>query len=373
MRFHGSTFLGRSLKVEPIRDHPKMGRVKVPEHMVSYVVGAAKKAPKVSRNNSHNHHSNNNNNNSPVQSLRSVSRPSPSPNNEPKRDVSVKELRKRKQQQEKEKLRADMEFNLSPTQEAELLRAARRGYLTLEGKSYSRNRQTNALAKAHRQYCDEREKPQIVLCKAVGVGSKRSPLDCLIVDLSPLRLTKGVGDDLMDDFMVQWKTQILVAAANTGMILRRDYREEGCQSLSMLHDDDDMDDMREGECVFVDMDQGITDQIASAEAETLLEYTITLTDDDSWATEPISRLPVVSLGILEGERCNAKAMAKELADLWDIPMEPLDQMETQETPQRDTKREDDQKNRGGKARRHRRNENKRRRQNHQRDINTYFR
>jgi hypothetical protein len=368
MRFHGSTFLGRSLKVEPIRDHPKMGRVKVPEHLVSYVVGAAKRAPKVNRNNNHR-----NDNNSPVQSLRSVSRPTtPSPNNEStKREVSSKELRKRKQQQQ-EKLRAEMEFTLTPTQQAELLRAARRGYLTLEGKGYSKDRQTNALAKAHRQYCDEREKPQIVLCKAVGVGSKRSPLDCLIVDLSPLRLTKGVGADLVDDFMVQWKTQILVAAANTGMTLRRDVKNEA--ELSILNDDDIDDTEDDGECIFVDMDQGITDQIASAEAETLMEYTITLTDEDSWATEPISRLPVVSLGIFEGERCNAKAMAKELADLWDIPTEPLDQMVGQETPQHDSKRNDeDSKHRGSKTRRHRRDENKRRRQNHQRDINRYLR
>ncbi len=365
MRFHGSDFLGRTLKVEPIRDHPKMGRVKVPERMVSYVVGAVKKVPKISSSSGGSSSSSS----SKLKSLRSISRlekntPSQQENNE----ISAKELRKRKQQEEKQKLKAELEFPMNPLQQDELLRAARRGYLTLEGRGHIRGRKLNTLACAHRQFCDEREKPQIILCKSVGVGSKLSPLDCLIVDLSPLRLTKAVGDDLVNDFLVHWKTQILTAAANSGMKLRRDYQEDNCDNLSLLNDEAET----KVECTFVDMDQGITDQIANAEAASFLEYTITLTEEDCWTTEPISRLPVMSLGVFEGERSSAKAMAKELADLWHLPIEPLDQA-TEDTPCVDQKRADGKKQRGSKARRHRRNENKRRRQINQRDLNTFFR
>jgi len=132
------------------------------------------------------------------------------------------------------------------------------------------------------------------------------------------------------------------------------------------------------------MDEGITEQIARSNnefneapeeitTESIMEYIITLTDDDSWATEPISRLPVVSMGIFEGERSNAKAMAKELADLWGIPREPLDDSFQEKNPVGDNKKADTKKQRGNKARRRRRNENKRERRNNQRDLDMYIR
>jgi len=46
MRFHGVEFMGRRLKVEEILDHPRNGRVHVPEKLVTYVLGAAKKTPR---------------------------------------------------------------------------------------------------------------------------------------------------------------------------------------------------------------------------------------------------------------------------------------------------------------------------------------
>ena len=34
---------------------------------------------------------------------------------------------------------------------------------------------------------------------------------------------------------------------------------------------------------------------------------------------PISKVPVISMGVFEGERAKAKAMARELASLWELP------------------------------------------------------
>jgi len=336
MRFHGSTFKGRSIKVEEIRDHPKMGRVKVPEQMVSYVVGKAKRAPG-GNSNGNNNNSNNNNN---VSSLRSVSRLDQQKKKQPQ--LTAKQQERNRKMKEQKKLQRQLKFPLTIPQQDELLRASRRGYLTVEGKGLSRDRTYHSLACAHRQYCDERERPQIVLCKAVSSSSSAvfhnkqqqqqpsssssSPnmLDCLIVDLSPLRLTSAVGDELVDDFLTTWKTQILAAAAKSKMELKTEYREDNCHSLSI---DDDIDN---DDCTTIQsMDQGIEDCMieASLSEANGCHFTVTFTDEDSWKTEPISRLPVVSMGIFEGERSHAKAMAKELAELWDLPMEPLDFVE----------------------------------------------
>jgi len=46
IRFDGVEFMGRRLKVEEILDHPRKGRVNVPEKLVTYVLGAAKKTPR---------------------------------------------------------------------------------------------------------------------------------------------------------------------------------------------------------------------------------------------------------------------------------------------------------------------------------------
>merc|ERR1712238_575120 len=73
--------------------------------------------------------------------------------------------------------------------------------------------------------------PQIVLCKASG-GRR---LDCVIVDLSPLRKqNKGTKKDSNDAsllFLYKWKQQIFSAAATAGMELRKDYLEDNCETL----------------------------------------------------------------------------------------------------------------------------------------------
>jgi hypothetical protein len=120
---------------------------------------------------------------------------------------------------------------------------------------------------------------------------------------------------LSDTFLVTLKTQILTAAANFDMELRRDYRQDNCESLlTLLEDDDDDDVMNDGN------DNDNVDCRFLSEQESL-EYVIELTDEDSWATDPISKLPVLSMGVFEGERAKAKAMARELALLWEIPQD----------------------------------------------------
>jgi hypothetical protein len=146
------------------------------------------------------------------------------------------------------------------------------------------------------------ERPQIVLCKASG----GRPLDCVIVDLSPLRLFSAT---FCDTFLVTLKTQILTAAANADMELRTDYRQDNCENLlTLLEDDDDVMNNDDVDCDFLSEQESV-------------EYVIELTDEDSWATDPISKLPVLSMGVFEGERAKAKAMARELALLWEIPQD----------------------------------------------------
>jgi hypothetical protein len=119
-------------------------------------------------------------------------------------------------------------------------------------------------------------------------------LDNVIVDLSPLRIN-GLFDDPsdVDDFLVKWRLQILLAAEKAGMELREDYVEDNAVHLG---NDDETDD--------------------GTEEESRTEYFTTV---DAWATQSIWRLPVVSIGVFEGERSKAKAMAKELAVLWEVP------------------------------------------------------
>jgi hypothetical protein len=53
-----------------------------------------------------------------------------------------------------------------------------------------------------------------------------------------------------------------------------------------------------------------------------MEHVVTVTDADDWATQPMCKLPVLSMGFFEGERSNAKAMARELSELWGVLEEP---------------------------------------------------
>jgi len=50
LQFHGTNFMGRKLRVEEIIDDRRRGRIRVPERMVSYVLGEAKIKPRKKNN-----------------------------------------------------------------------------------------------------------------------------------------------------------------------------------------------------------------------------------------------------------------------------------------------------------------------------------
>jgi hypothetical protein len=291
MRFHGCSWNGKTIKVEPIRDnpsairsHPKKGRILVPESLVSYVCGEAKYTK-----------------DGKVNTLRRA----PEKTAQPK---SPKKKSKSKSQLGSQKRSTHSQFPVHKLSEVELgdfYRASRKGFVTLSSTGYRRGRKTCPLANTHRQWCEEREKPQIVLCKASG----GRPLDNVIVDLSPLRISPVAGNDpkVADDLLVKWKGQILMAAETAGMIIRQDYVEDNTVTLLPLNE-------KELECVIIED----TDHNGNLNVERVE----ILVDSASWATKPIFELPVLSMGVFEGERSRAKEMARELAILWDIPEEP---------------------------------------------------
>jgi len=243
--------------VEEIRDKPGIGRVKVPERMVTYVSGAPKKTRGGNRN-----------------GLRRISRD------------DVERLSRGQPSKKKGYGSRNVPHRLDAAERAEMERAAKKGYVTLSGMGNRRTRKGSPLANIHRQWCDAREKPQILFYKAVG----GKPLDQLVFDLSPLRLW-GLFDDpkQVDEFIIKWKTEIMTAAVSNGMEIRGE-----------AEDDEEED---------------------PEEEEDSIEYLVTLDEasQEAWATSPIWKLPVISMGVFEGERSKAKAMAKELAVLWDIP------------------------------------------------------
>jgi hypothetical protein len=287
LRFHGTTWKGKSIKVEEIRDLPKVPRVRVPEAMVAYVCGTVKKTRSGRPN-----------------SLRRIARAETTavkptkPNKKQRRTPSNNNNAAATTRRPRGHI-----FKLTTVEQQEFDRACRKGYVTLASTGFRRGRQANHLACTHRRWCDEREKPQVVLCKASG----GRPLDNVIVDLSPMRM----GSDMTDDFLVKWKMQIMTAANNAGMELRSDYKEDNCETLSTLDDDDGDEEEYD----------------ADVEDVPSMEYVVTVTDADDWATQPIDKLPVLSMGVFEGERSNAKAMARELSELWGILEEPLPESE----------------------------------------------
>lgn len=263
--------------MEEIRDDPKLARVRVPEAMVAYVSGAAKKTRSGRPN-----------------SLRRFARAETT--------GAVKSTKPNKKQRRTSSNNYNAAamtiprcniYKLTTVEQQEFDRACRKGYVTLASTGFRRGRQANSLACMHRQWCDEREKPQIVLCKASG----GRPLDNVIVDLSPMRM----GSEMTDDFLVKWKAQIMTAANNACMELRSDYKEDNCETLSTLDDDEDEEEY----------DTDVEDVPS-------IEYVMTVTYADDWATQPIDKFPVLSMGVFEGERSNAKAMARELSELWGI-------------------------------------------------------
>ena len=275
--------------MEAIRDDTAV--VRIPEYMVEYVYGPTKK----NRNDSY--------------SDNKSSRGGSANSNEVKVQRISKDDVERLSRGQPSKRRGygsrNVPHRLNDDERQELDRAARKGYLTLIGGGNRRTRKGSPLKNIHRQWCDARDCPQILLYKAVGGKA----IDELVIDLSPLRL-HGLFDtpELVEDFLIRWKAQILGAAYENNMDLldatSLNVEDDECDVLSSLPD---VDDNSGSDCV--------------EELQIPTAYTITLQalDQQAWATNPIWQLPVVSLGMFQGERANAKTMASTLAKLWNIP------------------------------------------------------
>lgn len=178
---------------------------------------------------------------------------------------------------------------LNEEERAEFDRAARKGFLTINGPTGNRRtRKGSPLINIHRQWCDARAKPQIILYKA----SNGKTLDVLEVDFSPLRQDAFAQDN--SQFVAQIKAALFEAASQAGMEVMA-----GCAQDS------------EEECSAEEMDEGSSVDSTKVSAQN--------NENSEWATFPIWKLPVVSLGTFIGQRSSAKLMAKELAKLWDIP------------------------------------------------------
>ena len=356
--------MGRKLKVEEIRDDGRMGRVRVPEKIVAYVVGEAKRF------------SGSKKNRRATNTLRRIERleeksmnAKSSKSSSSSSSAAKKKISNMKTTKKKEAARRHPQFVLTPSEQEEMDRAVRRGYISLEGsstKGYTRRRCSQSrLAAAHRQWCDDHSLPHIVHCKANSNSRDKfwgdgKLLDWIIVDLSPLRIhtdggssSSGSDSDAgsgiattsrnnisfdVNDFLVRWKAEIATAAAVSGMELRRKTVKQGnYELLSALDEDDDDNEESDDkdvhlinddeECMLLSTGSCHDDNYADDEkpsigfnteenADYAVESVLELSDKDSWSTEPISSLPFLTMGIFEGERSQAKAMAKELAQLW---------------------------------------------------------
>ncbi|GMH52846.1 hypothetical protein TrRE_jg10819 [Triparma retinervis] len=153
---------------------------------------------------------------------------------------------------------------LNSSESGEFARSIRRGYLRLEGTGYRRGRKGSPLSNTHRQFCDSRCVPQVVMMK----GSGGRTVDNVLVDLSPLRDIGGPKRRAADEVVRR-------AAEEAGMELCK--HEEGAGA------DPGYDPMDDGGADF--------------------------------ANDPIWKLPsIVSVGVFEGTRGAAQAMCKAVVE-----------------------------------------------------------
>ena len=364
MRFHGREFMGRKLRVEEIRDDPRKGRVRVPEHMVSYVLGSAKQVSKKTQRK----------NNSIAGGMRRVSRlqkPKKKQNVSKQSSATMTGLppfptEKKDGRRKQEPSAAAMFACLKRPDQEEMDRAIRRGFVSLEGLGYGTTRSKSRLATAHRQWCDELGLPQIVHCKA----TRDNQLDRVIVDLSPLRLASAAGYDV-NEFLVQWKAQIASAAFESEMeLLASDnLQDTHCERLSTLDGDEDFIDDTGCEPDDIECKELFPDYSA---VQTTTEFVVELGEDEHDATkQPISKLPILTMGVYQGDRSSAKTMAKQLALLWEVPqvadfVEVANSLSSETTSSASF-------NRGSKPKRDRKRDHKRRRRNIQGDLDLLLR
>ena len=214
--------------MEPIKDIPGRGRVRVPEKLVSYVTGKVKKirggevntmrrastsnararaGHSRSRNGVENHAAGD----SPNKRTRQ-----PSKKKRGRPVVGSSNNSSRNYYKDNDAL-SHWNQGLNAQERDELDRAARRGYLTLDQRSNSSKGNVpkgkhSRLITVHRRWCDAREQPQIVHYKAAGKRYE-DVCDEVVVDLSSLRRIVSKNEE--------WKTQIIKAASTAGMELRQ--------------------------------------------------------------------------------------------------------------------------------------------------------
>ncbi|CAJ1933206.1 unnamed protein product [Cylindrotheca closterium] len=347
LRFHNAELQGKPLKVEEIRDHPKKGRVRVPEKMVAYVIGGIKNGSKSSRKNQVNTmrqvrsqtklqkkikrkekiKNKRNNKTKPFSHPATTSTMMMDSVPEVQVQIQINEPPPPTKKQRRPSQQKAERYKLTSKEQEELQRALRKGYVTLEGTGFRRGRKSSNLACAHRQWCClQASKPQIVLCKASG----GRPLDCLIVDLSPLRerllllLLQHNDDD--DDGVVLENAVVHHNHNNNGFLLGEQEEEqeeqENQEEESTTSDNELLWRLWNGPIIQAAQNAGMelrTDYIQDNTLSDLSAFQDLQDELVGFGNLPISQLPSISMGVFEGERSQAKAMARELANLWEIP------------------------------------------------------
>ncbi|GMI42246.1 hypothetical protein TrCOL_g4132 [Triparma columacea] len=163
---------------------------------------------------------------------------------------------------------------LNTSEAAEFQRAAVRGYVKVDGTGWRRGRKGSPLLNTHRQYCDSRCAPQVVMMRGRGGDD----MDKVTVDLSPLRVVGGEGRKALEDIVNR-------AAEEAGMVR---CEEEG-----------------EG-----DNEEGGDNELMPS------------SPDYDFSNDPIWKLPtVLAGGVFEGERGQAQAMCKALVLELGVPKE----------------------------------------------------
>lgn len=180
----------------------------------------------------------------------------------------------------KKKKRSSTKYKLDDHEQKALFRAKRYGFMALDSTGYRRGRKGSAFCNMHRDYCDNNSMPQIILCKA-SAGRR---LDNVIIDLSPLRIDVNSDDSI--SILMNYHDQIINIAKQHNMIINPSIEEDNTITIEVCN--------------------GI---ISTECLQELGQW--------SFQTDSIENLPVLSQGVFEGERHDAKGMVKELAKLWD--------------------------------------------------------
>ena len=246
--------------MEEILDTPRSGRVRVPGKLVSYAVGDVKRTR-----------------DGKVNTMRRAS----DPRLNAKRQAAKFSPKKKRKLTRSKSNNLKLFGRLSGSEIEAYQRAARYGFVTLDSTGFRRGRKNNPLANFHRKRCLMRGIPQIVLCKASG----GRPLDNVIVDLSTIQKKTLPNEDLdLSALVSQYQKDILFAAEKVGMTLQPQYIEDNTLTPHEHR------------------------SVGNGNTKKDNKQMLSSTD--------MKKLSCISMGVFEGERPRAKAMVKELVELW---------------------------------------------------------